>query len=258
MTAPGRVRSVAWLLPTVAMGFLTWTSFLYLGLRTRHRPFLYWAAGYFAVIAFALVITPDEDDGSLSSALSTVGVIAVWLGGFVHAVVVHKSYAAWRGRPAAHQLTPQWPAPSSGVPQLGLPEPHWFGPADGRPVPTWGRPPAAPAPGAPTPPAPAPPQPAPQPPAPAVPLDLNTATVAELAAIPAVGPVLARRLVAERTARGGFTSVEQLLTLGLAPHVVASLLRHARLAPAEPGAPGPQTGQPSDPPHRTRGRVLDV
>ena len=41
-------------------------------------------------------------------------------------------------------------------------------------------------------------------------LDLNTATVAQLDALPGVGPVLAQRLIDYRTANGGFRSVDQL------------------------------------------------
>lgn len=41
-------------------------------------------------------------------------------------------------------------------------------------------------------------------------LNLNTATVEQLDALPGVGPVLAKRLVEYRTAQGGFRSVDQL------------------------------------------------
>ena len=41
-------------------------------------------------------------------------------------------------------------------------------------------------------------------------LDLNTATVAQLDALPGVGPVLAQRIVDYRTEHGGFRSVDQL------------------------------------------------
>jgi competence protein ComEA len=41
-------------------------------------------------------------------------------------------------------------------------------------------------------------------------VDLNTATVAELDALPGIGPVLAQRIITWRTQHGSFTSVDQL------------------------------------------------
>lgn len=46
--------------------------------------------------------------------------------------------------------------------------------------------------------------------APAQPVDLNTATLAELDTLPGVGPVLAQRILDWRTAHGQFASVDQL------------------------------------------------
>lgn len=55
-------------------------------------------------------------------------------------------------------------------------------------------------------------------------LDLNGATERELASLPGVGPVLAKRAVAERAQRGGFGSVDELgQILSLKPHVVERL-----------------------------------
>jgi competence protein ComEA len=46
--------------------------------------------------------------------------------------------------------------------------------------------------------------------APDQPLDLNTATVEQLDALPGVGPVLAQNIVGYRTAHGAFRSVDEL------------------------------------------------
>lgn len=48
-------------------------------------------------------------------------------------------------------------------------------------------------------------------PAVAWPLNINTATVAELDLLPGIGPVLAQRVVDYRDAHGGFRAVEELL-----------------------------------------------
>jgi competence protein ComEA len=55
-------------------------------------------------------------------------------------------------------------------------------------------------------------------------LDLNKATVADLDALPGIGPVLAQRIVDHRTAHGPFASVEQLDDVsGIGPAVYAEL-----------------------------------
>lgn len=55
-------------------------------------------------------------------------------------------------------------------------------------------------------------------------VSLNTASVAELEALPDVGPVLAGRIVAHRDSIGGFTSVEQLLEVdGIGDKTFAAL-----------------------------------
>jgi competence protein ComEA len=61
-------------------------------------------------------------------------------------------------------------------------------------------------------------------------LDLNTATVADLDALPGIGPVLAQRIVDHRTAHGPFTSVDQLDDVsGIGPAIFADLVDRVRV-----------------------------
>jgi len=80
---------------------------------------------------------------------------------------------------------------------------------------------------------------APQAPRPDMRLDLNTASAADLQALPRLGPALAQRIVDDRDANGPFASLEDLSRVSgigdrtiqmIAPHVVVA-------APGEPPRP---------------------
>jgi competence protein ComEA len=61
-------------------------------------------------------------------------------------------------------------------------------------------------------------------------LDLNSATAADLDALPGIGPVLAQRIVDHRTAHGPFTSVDQLDDVsGIGPAIYADLVTRVRV-----------------------------
>jgi competence protein ComEA len=63
-------------------------------------------------------------------------------------------------------------------------------------------------------------------------LDLNTASAAELAGLPGIGPALARRIVAHRAAHGRFRSVAQLEEVaGIGPATVKRLSGRVRATP---------------------------
>jgi competence protein ComEA len=66
--------------------------------------------------------------------------------------------------------------------------------------------------------------------APDAPVDLNTATEAELEALPGVGPATAQAIVAWRREHGGFRSVQDLLEVrGIGPAKLAALRDHVRV-----------------------------
>ncbi len=56
------------------------------------------------------------------------------------------------------------------------------------------------------------------------PLDLNAATLADLDALPGIGPALAQRIVDYRTERGRFASIDELANVaGISPRMVDEL-----------------------------------
>ena len=58
----------------------------------------------------------------------------------------------------------------------------------------------------------------------AAPVDINAAGKGELETLPGVGPAIAERILEERTRRGGFTSVEELLEVrGIGPATLERL-----------------------------------
>ncbi len=62
------------------------------------------------------------------------------------------------------------------------------------------------------------------------PLNLNTATVAQLEALPLIGPALAQRIVAYRTLHGGFRAVDSLVRVpGIGPATLARLRDRLRV-----------------------------
>jgi competence ComEA-like helix-hairpin-helix protein len=101
--------------------------------------------------------------------------------------------AAGTALPLMGERGPAFPQPSLARPE-GRPEPEAGARADAGPAGTTSRP------------------------HPAIPPDINTAGVEALQHLPGIGPTLARRIVADREARGPFRTAEDLLRVpGIGP-----------------------------------------
>jgi hypothetical protein len=250
-------RSLWLLLPIFGCGCLGGAAFIFLGIRARRRS--WWIAGIvYVLVGAAYIVTIDTvPQDSAASDWAVGAILACWLACIVHACLINPEWLRWQATrvPWYNQLhhgpmqpAPAWPgpalapitpAPASPVLPTHDPGAFWAaGPASATPGATAGPPPLMP-------PAPMPP-PAMAPVAPAAstpvePIDINAADAAELATLPGVDAERAYRAVLERTARGGFGSVDEFATVaGLAPHelirlrAVATCTKHQE-PPARPG-----------------------
>jgi competence protein ComEA len=72
----------------------------------------------------------------------------------------------------------------------------------------------------------------------AVPLNINTATAAQLEKLPGIGPRTAARIIEYRQKNGGFKKVEELMNVrGLAEKSFLRLKSQVTVAPPKPDAP---------------------
>ena len=68
--------------------------------------------------------------------------------------------------------------------------------------------------------------PAPKPSAASViPVNLNTATTAQLESLPGIGPATAERIVEYRQEHGGFKKIEEILEISRSPLILLNVLR---------------------------------
>ncbi|GAA0734518.1 helix-hairpin-helix domain-containing protein [Dactylosporangium roseum] len=276
MSFSRKLLSSGWvLLSLLGLGCLSGLGLLVVGLRAR-RP-AWWVSGLGYLLATWAVFIAFErvDRDSPASGNLALTFFGLWLASVIHSLIVNPGWLRWQEErlAAARRLAP---------PPSFPPAPAGFGPAPFGPVQAAPPPSASPAvpvsPQAAFPATPGPVQAAPSSrfpgsPSPSLspspgtpvgfgfpdptsglpgegaapvfgPVDVNTATAAELAGFGEFDLAGAERIVAERTARGGFGSIEEFAIVAqLAPHQFARL-RHQVRCGSRPDIP-------------SAGRVLD-
>jgi hypothetical protein len=236
-----------WILLTIPMGMLSGPAFLYAGRRTRTRKWV--IAGFVYLLTWvAMGLTPTRPKtpgagtprpaaqegkspipyGSPAADMLFAGAMVLWVTSMVHALAARNEFL--RRLDAVQASDPFADVRREVAEEIEL---------EAVPAPPPGAFTAAP----------------PPPPAPALPpraaepvraepagdaVDLNNAPEDELARLPGIGPVLARRAAEERRVRGGFDSLEEFGgVLALKPHILERLRPRVVLGPpSAPPSPG--------------------
>jgi hypothetical protein len=218
-----------WLLLTFTLGFLNWAAFYWVGLRTNTSRWVAWGGLYLVPPVAYLMAHFATSDSSLIVDITWWLMPVTSLISIVHGIWIRPSYL---NRLRSPRSTATWP--------VRLAENAWAIPARGEavldghpPVPDWSVsrvPPAVSHPAAATnrrgdr-------RPAAADPPPDDPIDVNEASVAELSAIPMIGPRLAHHVIELRVALGRFESIEDFgQELGLKPSDVEQLRAYIKTA----------------------------
>lgn len=265
-----RLRHSAWMLWGILSVGLFWVvGFAYIGVKARNRTWLLIAGGWliYTIASFTIYTVfdmPEKGEAStpLSSTMGGVGALA-WIGGAVLAWFVNRKWLVWR---AHNSKKGPWyaAATASGAPSAPATSQQAtvdaaFRAAAGVPAAS------APAPAATAVPAtrasarsPLPPPPpgtlyAPGAEQASAPLDLNSATRDQLAALPGLDAAWADHIISTRDRVGGFGDPSELVTAAsVPPHVFAALRGSLTSTPRGAGAPPAAT-----PANKPDGRRLE-
>ncbi len=249
-----RLKNSLWVLPCIlGAGVINWTSYLYIGIKSKRRSWLIWAGVWGAWFILAMFL-PTGSKGEESTTAESIagGALAIaWIAGIIQALVINRQWLKWR---AASGTTPWY---SSGTAAPPTTAPSLPGVAGAQHMDRTLLNPASP------------PLPPPYPPPPAVPLpataahqsagthqatvDINVAGPADLQALLGLPADVSERIVAERSRQGRFTSPDQLLSSGsIPPHLFAQVADRLVAGSSTPGSVSEGT------PPTSGGRRLDL
>ncbi|MBB2943305.1 hypothetical protein FB565_003018 [Actinoplanes lutulentus] len=176
---------------------MTWSAFLYIGVRARKAYWIGVGAVYLlaTVAYFVLIETTKNEEGKSSEWVGGLAA-AIWIAGMVHAILVNRSWLRW----LAVNNSPWYVRPLQSMPvhaplpdqihDMGVGQQQFYGSSH----------PTAPPPTA-------------------VSLDVARASAEQLSVLPGFDLARGRRVVAERSSQGGFRTVEDFIAAAsLAPH----------------------------------------
>lgn len=265
-----RLRNSVWTLwGILSAGIFWWVGFAIIGWRARNRTWLALAGLFLIPFILMMVVdlpTKDAPSTPLSEAVSNIMLLSFFAGG-VLAFLINRKWLVWR---ATHGRRGPWYAratanePSVAGFSAPIAGQGWIADVDAAlntdapsstpepPAPgPFNRPPAAAAPGS------------TQPDSSnsswsesgtlsaSIPLDINTATPHEIAALPGFDPASANHIVATRERLGGFAAPSDLVTAaGVQPHIFAGVRNRLTTSPTRQS---PQSKQGEAP----KGRRLE-
>ncbi|HOA35199.1 MAG TPA: hypothetical protein PKV91_05765 [Bacillota bacterium] len=91
-TPAWKILQSLWLI-FVFIPFLNWIAFLYIGIRARHKPWLAWAASYFAPVLFVFIVSSlNPEETTTLNLIAIILFIGGQIGSIAHAFAVFREY----------------------------------------------------------------------------------------------------------------------------------------------------------------------
>lgn len=230
-----------WVIWTFTLGFFNWIAFFYIGYRTNQRKWILWGLFYSVPFSLLIFVADTSNSDSLSMNLTMPFLLVVGVVSLVHAFKARREYLV-----RLETLQSREPSRTATL-RREVQREYGVGTQEAplSQSDAWPQPTTLPSRNQER--ASAPPAESPDPPSSAgtqaSTTDLNNASERELAALPGVGVIVAKRAVSLRESKGGFRSVEDFgEALNLKPHIVERVRPLVSISPAQqserPGSSG--------------------